>query len=122
LSHAEIAKRFGCTREAVTQAFHRFTCLTDDPAELEAYRQQKQGVFETAEQLLVERILQDTQRGKSSVGELARALDVVSKHVRLLEGQSTSNVGLLVQTLQAIHADLGAALAEPGQAESSREN
>jgi len=123
LSHAEIAERFGCTREAVTQAFKRFTCLTDDPAQLEAYRQHKQGVFEASEQVLVERILRDTQYGEPSVGELARALDVVSKHLRLLQGQSTDHfVGLLVQTLGEVHKDLDAALAGPGYAGSSRDN
>jgi len=122
LTHAQIAKRFGCTREAVTQGFHRLTCLTDDPAQLEAYRQHKLGVFEASEQVLVERILRDTQHGEPSLGELARALDVVSKHVRLLQGQSTGNVGLLVQTLKDVHADLDAALAEPAHADSSHES
>ena len=119
LSHAEIAERFGCTREAVTQAFKRFTDLTDDPAQLEAYRQHKQDFFEASEQVLVERILRDTQYGEPSLGELARALDVVSKHVRLLQGQSTGNVGLLVQALKEVHADVDAALAQAGAADSS---
>jgi transposase len=122
LTHAQIAKRFGCTREAVTQAFKRFTDLTDDPAQLEAYRQHKQDLFEASEQVLVKRILRETQDGEPSFGELARALDVVSKQVRLLQGQSTGNLGLLVQTLKEVHADLDAALAEPAHADSSHES
>ncbi len=122
LSQTEIAKRFGCSREAVRQAFKRFMDLTDDPTQLEAYRQHKQDLFEASEQVLIERILRDTQHGEPSLGELARALNVVGKHVRLLQGQSTGIVGLLVQTLKEVHADLGAALVEASHAGSAPGN
>jgi hypothetical protein len=110
LTYDQIAERFGCTRQAVSLALERFTCLTENPAQLETYRANKQGLFEIVEQALVERLLREAVSGRATVGDLARALDVISKHVRLLSGQSTANIGLLVQTLGEVHKDLDSAL------------
>ncbi len=110
LTYQAIADRFACSEAAVRQALGRFLYLCDAPEQLETYRQQKVGVFETLEHALIERLLYEVVQGRASVGDLARALDVVSKHVRLLAGQSTANIGLLVQTLGEVHKDLGAAL------------
>jgi len=106
LTTEQIAERFDCSPQAVRLAFSRFICLTDNPEELEAYRAHKAGLFETLEQALIERLLKETISGRASIGDLARGLDVVSKHVRLLAGQSTQNIGLLVQTLGDVHKDV----------------
>lgn len=113
LTYEQIAERFGCTRQSVSAALERFTCLTENPAQLEAYRANKLGLFETVEQALLERLLKEATIGRASVGDLARAMDTIAKHVRLLSGQSTQNIGLLVQTLGDVHKDLDAALASP---------
>ena len=110
LSHEQIAERFGCTAGAVRLAFGRFACLTEDPAQLDAYRANKLGAFEAVEQALLERLFKEAVSGRASVGDLARAIDTVSKHIRLLQGASTQNIGLLVQTLASVHKDVDAAL------------
>ena len=110
LSHEQIAERFGCTAGAVRLAFSRFACLTEDPAQLDAYRANKLGAFEAVEQALLERLFKEAVSGRASVGDLARAVDTVSKHIRLLQGASTQNIGLLVQTLASVHKDVDAAL------------
>lgn len=110
LTYKEIASRFGCTEDAVRQRLARFLYLCENPSDLEAYRQQKQNVFETLEHAIITRLWQEVERGKANIGDLARALDTVSKHVRLLAGQSTQNVSLLVQTLTDVHKDVDTAL------------
>ena len=118
LSYEEIGLRFGATESAVRQRLARFLYLCDDPSNLEAYRNQKQAVFETLEHAIITRLWSEVEHGRCSVGDLARALDTVSKHVRLLTGQSTQNIGLLVRTLTDVHKDLDGALAPPCKGES----
>ncbi len=110
LTYDAIGERFACTGESVRSALGRFIYLCESPADLHAYREQKAAVFETLEHAIIERLLRDVVNGRATVGDLARCLDVVSKHVRLLAGQSTANIGLLVQTLGEVHKDLGSAL------------
>jgi hypothetical protein len=110
LTYAQIGERFGVGESAVRGRLARFLYLCDDPSNLEAYRKQKADVFETLEHAIITQLWATVQTGRASVGDLARALDTVSKHVRLLAGQSTSNVSLLVQTLTDVHKDVDGAL------------
>ena len=110
LTYDQIAERFGCTGDAVRLALRRFVSLTDNPEELEVYRANKLKVFENLEQALCDRLLSEVLAGKASVGDLAKAVDTVSKHIRLLQGASTQNIGLLVQTLASVHKDVDSAL------------
>ena len=113
LTYAQIGERFGVGESAVRSRLARFLYLCDEAGDLQAYRKQKTEVFETLEHAIITRLWAEIQNGRASVGDLARALDTVSKHVRLLQGQSTSNVSLLVQTLTDVHKDVDKALDAP---------
>jgi hypothetical protein len=110
LSYDEIGQVFNATGQAVRVALSKFLDIADNPEDLQAYREHKSTVFETVEHALLKRLLVETANKRVSIGDLARALDVVGKHVRLLQGQSTENIGLLVKTLQAVHSDVDKAL------------
>jgi hypothetical protein len=110
LSYDEIGEVFGATGQSVRVALSKFLDIADNPETLAAYREHKATVFETVEHALLKRLLVETANKRVSIGDLARALDVVGKHVRLLQGQSTENIGLLVKTLQAVHSDVDKAL------------
>jgi hypothetical protein len=110
LTFQAIADHFGVSESGVRQAMQRFLYICDSPEQLNAYREQKLTVFETLERVLIERLLSDVSQGKGSVGDLAKSIDVLSKHVRLLAGQSTQNIGLLVSTLSDVHKDLNHSL------------
>ena len=115
LTYEAIAERFDCTPESVRGSLRRFVALADNPEELEAYRRSKAHVFEALEQALLERLHTEVLSGRASIGDLARAIDVITKHVRLLAGQSTQNIGLLVQTLGDVHKDVIGAVAVDAQ-------
>ena len=114
LTYEQIGAKFGVSKEAARQALLKFTHIAESPEILEAYRQQKLAVFETVEKALLERLLREITDGRASVGDLARAMDVLTKNIRLMTGQSTQNIGLLVQTLTDVHKDVDVAMLPKG--------
>lgn len=118
LTYAQIGERFGVGESAVRLRLARFLYLCEEAGDLQAYRKQKADVFESLEHAIITRMWAEVQNGRASVGDLARALDTVSKHVRLLAGQSTTNVSLLVQTLTDVHKDVDKALDPKAQGET----
>lgn len=113
LSYDEIGEAFGATGPAVRVALNRFVDIADNPEQLAAYREHKAAIFETVEEAILKRIVVELGNKRISLGDLARVLDVVGKQSRLLAGQTTENVGLLVKVLKDVHEDVDKALVEP---------
>lgn len=92
LTDAQIARQFGCSRQAVQQALSRFRRILLPASELQAYQEKKAGILESVEATLVCDLVDPARRKKASLNNTAYALSQVANMTRLEKGLSTSNV------------------------------
>jgi hypothetical protein len=104
LTYEDIAQRLKCPTSLVYKSLQNFVSFCASPETLKAYQENKISLFEEGERLVFTRLVQAVD-GMSN-RDLISALDLLTKHVRLLKGESTANVGLLVGVLEEVHKDV----------------
>lgn len=106
LTYKQIAQRMNTTEAHVVNSLKKFYAFLEEPGNLYAYRDNKSDLLETMEyRLLV--YLSDLMNDKkcASVKDIALALKVVNELGRLERGQSTSNVSVLLKSIEEAHKD-----------------
>lgn len=106
LTYKQIAQRMNTTESHVVNSLKKFYAFLEEPGNLYAYRDNKSDLLETMEyRLLV--YLSDLMNDKkcASVKDIALALKVVNELGRLERGQSTSNVSVLLKSIEEAHKD-----------------
>jgi hypothetical protein len=106
LTYKQIAQRMNTTEAHVVNSLKKFYAFLEEPGNLYAYRGNKSDLLETMEyRLLV--YLSDLMNDKkcASVKDIALALKVVNELGRLERGQSTSNVSVLLKSIEEAHKD-----------------
>ena len=86
LTDAQIAKQFGCSRQAVQQALKRFNKILLPATELQAYQEKKAGILESVEATLVCDLIDGEKRKKASLNNTAYALAQVANMTRWRKG------------------------------------
>lgn len=106
LTYEEIAERLNTTPAHVCNSLKKFLKYLEDPGDLYAYQENKPDLLETMELKLLT-YLHDLLGEKkcASVKDVSLALKVVSELVRLNKGQSTSNVSVLLKSIEEAHQD-----------------
>ena len=106
LTYKQIAQRMNTTEAHVVNSLKKVYAFLEEPGNLYAYRDNKSDLLETMEyRLLV--YLSDLMNDKkcASVKDIALALKVVNELGRLERGQSTSNVSVLLKSIEEAHKD-----------------
>lgn len=106
LTYEEIAVRLDTTTAHVCNSLKKFLKYLEEPGDLYAYQENKPDLLETMELKLLS-YLNDLlqEKRKASVKDISLALKVVSELVRLNKGQSTSNVSILLRSIEEAHQD-----------------
>ena len=106
LTYEEIAERLNTTPAHVCNSLKKFLKYLEDPGDLYAYQENKPDLLETMELKLLT-YLHDllSEKKCASVKDVSLALKVVSELVRLNKGQSTSNVSVLLKSIEEAHQD-----------------
>ncbi len=106
LTYEEIAERLNTTPAHVCNSLKKFLKYLEEPGDLYAYQENKPDLLETMELKLLT-YLHDLLSDKkcASVKDVSLALKVVSELVRLNKGQSTSNVSVLLKSIEEAHQD-----------------
>ena len=107
LTYQEIGERLGCAPSYVYTRLRDFLYVCANPEALRAYQEHKVTLFEEAERLLFLKVIENSPGMANR--DLLTAFDLITKHTRLLRGESTANVGLLVGVLEEVHKDVHAA-------------
>lgn len=109
LSYAEIAQRFGVSKQAVHDRLSKISNLLEDPELTGGYRENKSDILEAAQMRMVNEMLDPGKIEKASVNNLAYAAGQLDNMIRLERGQSTSNIAtyeVLSREEAAIDAEL----------------
>jgi hypothetical protein len=106
LTYEEIAERLNTTPAHVCNSLKKFLKYLEEPGDLYAYQENKPDLLETMELKLLT-YLHDllSEKKCASVKDVSLALKVVSELVRLNKGQSTSNVSVLLKSIEEAHQD-----------------
>lgn len=106
LTYDEIAERLNTTTAHVHTSLKKFLKYLEEPGDLYAYQENKPDLLETMELKLLT-YLSDllNDRKCASVKDISLALKVVSELARLNKGQSTSNVSVLLKSIEEAHKD-----------------
>lgn len=109
-SYRSIGDHFGVTGTAVREAIKDLIDNIDKPELTAAYKASKVDIFNSAERVLLEHLMDPTKLAKASTNNIAYALQSVYNMNRLESGKSTSNVD--VHTLTEDVEKRGARIAE----------
>lgn len=115
MSYQEIADKFGCNKSTVHIALKRFEAIIREPAEIEAYRQSKADLLESAELQILEKLVDGETIQKASLNNAAYAFTALHNAGRLERGKSTANVDIRhtqeeIEVLDAEYRELQAQL------------
>lgn len=115
MSYQEIADKFGCNKSTVHIALKRFEAIIREPAEIEAYRQSKADLLESAELQILEKLVDGETIQKASLNNAAYAFTALHNAGRLERGKSTANVDIRhtqeeIEVLDAEYKELQAQL------------
>lgn len=115
MSYQEIADKFGCNKATVYIALKRFEAIIREPAEIEAYRQSKADLLESAELQILEKLVDGETIQKASLNNAAYAFTALHNAGRLERGKSTANVDIRhtqeeIEVLDAEYKELQAQL------------
>jgi len=95
LSYADIAKYFGCSKQAIEQGLARYTKLLRDNLDIEAYEVSKADILSNVELTLLNDLVDQEKREKATLGNVAYAIDKINNINRLQRGQATANIEYL---------------------------
>lgn len=117
MSYQEIADKFGCNKATVYIALKRFEAIIREPAEIEAYRQSKADLLESAELQILEKLVDGETIQKASLNNAAYAFTALHNAGRLERGKSTANVDIRhtqeeIEVLDAEYKELQAQLTQ----------
>lgn len=115
MSYQEIADKFGCNKSTVHIALKRFEAIIREPNEIEAYRQSKADLLESAELQILEKLVDGETIQKASLNNAAYAFTALHNAGRLERGKSTANVDIRhtqeeIEVLDAEYKELQAQL------------
>ena len=93
LTYPEIAKQFGCSKQAIHKALGRVAHLMDRPEALDAYQDHKDNILAAAQLEVIDNLVDPVRLKKASVNNLAYAAQSLDNMIRLQRGETTSNIG-----------------------------
>lgn len=88
----EIAKKFGVSDASVSMILAQFKPVFAELGNVESYRKVKSDILDSASLTVLKEIVNPEKIAAATTRELGYTYDVLNKHSRLEQGQSTSNV------------------------------
>lgn len=99
MSYQEIGDKFGCDKSVVFRAIKRFENIIKEPEEIEAYRQCRAELIDSAEMQVLEKMCNPETVAKASLNNAAYAFAQLHNAGRLERGKSTQNVDMRQLTM-----------------------
>ena len=106
VTHADIARLQGVSRQAITQRLSPFTKISSDPEASISFRQAEAELLDGARLKLLGRMIVQSDSKKASVNNLAYALRQTFDMTRLIRGESTSNLHSLTVAIDQASSEL----------------
>ena len=99
LTYQEIADQMGVSKQGIHACLARFSDLVHTQDEHEQYQQVKAQLMSTVEERLLASLMDEECLAKASLNNRAYALTAVHTALRLEEGKSSANIGIVTKII-----------------------
>jgi hypothetical protein len=109
-TYEEIAKIFGCSRQAIAQSldkFESFLIESGQPGILSAFQDNRGQLLNAMEFRMMRSLVDEDAISKASLNNRAYAFEKIHQARRLEEGKSTENVSVLGKLILSAEDNLG---------------
>ncbi len=99
LSYKDIARTLGVAKSSVHAALTRLNQVMPDPEQVKAFEEVEPYILTSVKERLLASLMDEECIKKASLNNRGFAFTQVANHERLVKGQSTLNIGVLIKAI-----------------------